>query len=123
MKIISGGQTGADRAALDFAIDHGIEHGGWCPKGRWAEDGAIAERYPLKETPSADVAQRTEWNARDSDGTLVITEGAPVAGTALTKRASSSRPAVVPVGLFGLATKTMRVLGVMAASIASRSWA
>jgi hypothetical protein len=71
-KIVSGGQTGADRAALDFAIERGIPHGGWCPKGRWAEDGPIDARYHLQETPSANTVQRTEWNARDSDGTVVF---------------------------------------------------
>lgn len=72
LKIISGGQTGADRAALDFAIKHGIPHGGWCPKGRLAEDGTIGERYELTETPSTEYPQRTEWNVRDSDGTAVF---------------------------------------------------
>jgi hypothetical protein len=52
-KIVSGGQTGADRAALDFAIEHGIPHGGWCPKGRKAEDGPIDPRYLLRETPTS----------------------------------------------------------------------
>ncbi len=64
LKIVSGGQTGADRAALDFAIAHGIPQGGWCPKGRKAEDGPIPDRYQLKETPSDNYAQRTEWNVR-----------------------------------------------------------
>lgn len=72
-KIVSGGQTGADRAALDFAIAHGISHGGWCPKGRKAEDGAIDARYHLMETRRAEYTQRTEWNVRDSDGTVIIT--------------------------------------------------
>jgi Circularly permutated YpsA SLOG family len=71
-KIISGGQTGADRAALDWAIGRGISHGGWCPKGRKAEDGTIDHRYNLVETPSEDYSQRTEWNVRDSDGTAVF---------------------------------------------------
>jgi Circularly permutated YpsA SLOG family len=71
-KIISGGQTGADRAALDFAMAHGIPHGGWCPQGRRAEDGAISNRYNLRETPGVDYAQRTEWNVRDSDGTVIF---------------------------------------------------
>src|SRR5262245_53888442 len=71
-KIISGGQTGADRAALDWAIGRGIPHGGWCPKDRKAEDGAIDHRYNLVETPSEDYSQRTEWNVRDSDGTAVF---------------------------------------------------
>jgi hypothetical protein len=83
-KLVSGGQTGVDLAALDVARELGIPCGGWCPKGRWSEAGAIAPVYPLVETPSEDVAQRTEWNARDSDATLVIVEGATVGGTTLT---------------------------------------
>ena len=71
-KIISGGQTGADRAALDWAIKRGKAYGGWCPKGRKAEDGTIDWRYNLVETPSEDYSQRTEWNVRDSDGTAVF---------------------------------------------------
>jgi hypothetical protein len=71
-KIISGGQTGADRAALDWAIKRGIAHGGWCPKGRRSEDGVIDQRYRLVETPSDDYSQRTEWNVRDSDATAVF---------------------------------------------------
>jgi hypothetical protein len=71
-KIVSGAQTGADRAALDFAIEHGIPHGGWCPAGRKAEDDPIDLRYNLKETPSSGYVQRTEWNVRDSDGTIVF---------------------------------------------------
>ena len=67
--IVSGGQTGADRAALDFALEFGIEHGGWCPRGRRAEDGVIDERYGLTETPSHRYDQRTRWNVRDSDAT------------------------------------------------------
>jgi hypothetical protein len=69
---ISGGQTGADRAALDFALSAGYAHGGWCPRTRRAEDGVIANCYQLSETPSRDYLQRTEWNVRDSDGTLVF---------------------------------------------------
>ncbi|RME59121.1 MAG: molybdenum cofactor carrier [Candidatus Dadabacteria bacterium] len=88
LKLVSGGQTGVDRAALDFALKHGIPAGGWCPKGRLAEDGVIDEKYPLKETSSSSVDQRTEWNIRDSDGTLVITfedeEKKPTDGTVLT---------------------------------------
>ena len=72
-KIVSGAQTGADRAALDVAIRHGFPHGGWCPQGRKAEDGPIGGQYQLTETPSARYSQRTEWNARDSDGTVLIT--------------------------------------------------
>jgi Circularly permutated YpsA SLOG family len=72
-KIIAGGQTGADRAALDWAIAHGVPHGGWCPRGRRADDGSIAADYALTETPRRAYAQRTEWNVRDSDGTLLVT--------------------------------------------------
>jgi hypothetical protein len=72
-RIVSGGQTGADRAALDWAIKHGIPHGGWCPKGRRAEDGAIPDSYNLRETPKRDYPQRTQWNVRDSDATLIVT--------------------------------------------------
>jgi hypothetical protein len=72
-KIISGGQTGADTAALDWAIARGVQHGGWCPKGRRSEDGVIDARHALKETPSSGYLQRTEWNVRDSDATIIFT--------------------------------------------------
>ena len=72
-KIVSGGQTGGDRAGLDVAIKLGIPHGGWCPKGRKAEDGTIGGQYQLVETPSASYLQRTEWNVRDSDATVIFT--------------------------------------------------
>jgi hypothetical protein len=68
-RIVSGGQTGVDRAALDLALELGIKAGGWAPKGRMAEDGPLPERYRVTETPSGDPAQRTEWNVRDSDAT------------------------------------------------------
>jgi hypothetical protein len=73
--IVSGGQTGADRMGLDWAIWHDIPHGGWCPKFRKAEDGKIPPQYQLTETPSSDYAQRTEWNVRDADGTLIFSLG------------------------------------------------
>src|SRR5437867_10686295 len=79
-RIISGGQTGADRAALDFAIARGIPHGGWCPQGRLAEDGIIPGCYKLTETPSPDPVQRTEWNVRDSDGSVIFSIGPRLAG-------------------------------------------
>ena len=83
--IVSGGQTGADRAALEFAIRFGIPHEGWCPRGRRAEDGRLDARYNLCETPSLKYEERTRWNIRDSDATLVITIRAiPTGGTALT---------------------------------------
>lgn len=85
-KIISGGQTGVDRAALDIGLSLNIPIGGWCPKGRRAEDGPIPPHYPLQETPSSRLSQRTEWNVRDSDGTFVLTSGDPTGGTALTIR-------------------------------------
>jgi len=75
IKIISGGQTGVDRAALDWAIERGLPHGGWCPKGRLAEDGVIDSRYLLQETESANYRQRTRQNVVDSDGTLTLNIG------------------------------------------------
>jgi hypothetical protein len=83
-KVVSGGQTGVDRAALDAARALGLPCGGWCPRGRLAEDGPIDLAYALVETPSTDYAQRTEWNVRDSDGTLVLVRGRATGGTALT---------------------------------------
>ncbi len=73
-----------DRAALDVALELGFPCGGWCPSGRLAEDGPLQEIYPLKETPSKAYAQRTAWNVRDSDGTLVLHRGSLSGGTALT---------------------------------------
>jgi hypothetical protein len=83
-KIVSGGQTGVDRAALDVALAAGVVVGGWCPRGRKAEDGVIPETYPLHETPSAHYRERTERNVRDSDGTLILVRGNVSGGTALT---------------------------------------
>ncbi|HUT26365.1 MAG TPA: putative molybdenum carrier protein [Sumerlaeia bacterium] len=84
MKIISGGQTGADRAALDVALELGVDCGGWCPRGRLAEDGVIGMVYPLRETESAAYDERTQRNVLDSDGTLVCNTGPLVGGTLLT---------------------------------------
>lgn len=81
--IWSGGQTGADRAGLDWAIQHRIAHAGWCPKGRLAEDGPIPAVYQLKETPRKDYLQRTEWNVRDTDATLIFTMDARLSGGSL----------------------------------------
>src|SRR4051812_41309778 len=78
--IISGGQTGADRAALDFVIEHGLSHGGWCPRQRRAEDGVLLAKYLLHETPSSHYSQRTEWNLRDSDATVVFSIKARLTG-------------------------------------------
>ena len=83
-KIISGGQTGVDRAALDVALELNIPCGGWCPKGRIAEDGPIDFLYPLTETDSSDYITRTEKNVEDSDGTLILNAGPLNGGTALT---------------------------------------
>jgi hypothetical protein len=85
-KIISGGQTGADRAALDVAIKEGIPHGGWIPKGRKAEDGMLPDKYQLQEIPTASYSKRTEQNVLDSDGTLIVSHGKLNGGSALTRR-------------------------------------
>lgn len=85
-EIVSGGQTGVDRGALDAAIALGIHHGGWCPRGRRAEDGVIPARYKQSETESASYHVRTEQNVIDSDATLIIARGPLSGGTALTLR-------------------------------------
>jgi Circularly permutated YpsA SLOG family len=92
MKLISGGQTGVDRAALDVAIERALAWGGWCPKGGWAEDlpdppGLLAKYPNLKETPLTHPLQRTEWNVRDSDATLIIVDREGVAASIGTQRA------------------------------------
>ena len=85
-RIVSGAQTGVDRAALDAAMELGIPTGGWVPAGRRAEDGVVPERYRgLVETASADYAERTEHNVRDADATLVLRAGPARGGTALTE--------------------------------------
>jgi predicted Rossmann fold nucleotide-binding protein DprA/Smf involved in DNA uptake len=96
VEIVSGGQTGVDRAALDVARELGLRCGGWCPSGRRAEDGAIPARYPLRETPSTAYPERTEWNVRDSDGTLILHRGPLRGGSALTRRLARrlGRPAL-----------------------------
>jgi hypothetical protein len=93
-QIVSGGQTGVDRAALDVAIALGIPHGGWCPRGRKAEDGTISNVYQLTETKSARYVVRTEKNVTDSDGTLILYRDRMSRGTALT--ASFTRRHVRP---------------------------
>jgi len=85
-KIISGGQTGADRAALDVAIKLNIPHGGWIPKGRKTEDGILPDKYHLKEMPTGSYPKRTEQNILDSDGTLIISHGKLTGGSALTRK-------------------------------------
>ena len=104
MKVTSGGQSGVDRAALDAAIACGVDYGGWCPRGGWAEDfpqpPGLLVNYPrLIETPSADPAQRTEWNVRDANAILIVVDEAGVAvskGTTLAVGAAERyrRPAL-----------------------------
>jgi len=83
-RIISGGQTGVDRAALDFAIERRFDYGGYCPKGRRAEDGAIPLHYNLTETARADYTERTEKNVFAADGTLILHRGVLSSGTEFT---------------------------------------
>ena len=85
-KIISGGQTGVDRAALDAALECGIPHGGWVPKGRKAEDGIVPKEYKMTEMPTERYAGRTERNILDSDGTLIISRGSLTEGSDLTRQ-------------------------------------
>ncbi|HET6631749.1 MAG TPA: putative molybdenum carrier protein [Rhodanobacteraceae bacterium] len=97
LTIISGGQTGADRAALDFAIAHGIAHGGWCPRGRRADDGVLDVRYKLRETESRNYRQRTRRNVEDSDATLILHLGELTDGSLYTFRCAErcGKPACV----------------------------
>jgi hypothetical protein len=104
-KIVSGGQTGADRAALDVAVELGIDVGGWVPAGRAAENGVIPLRYPnLRETDSAAPEPRTARNVRDSDATLILSHGSLSGGSALTRELA--RQAGRPVLHLDLAATT-----------------
>lgn len=86
IRIVSGGQTGVDRAGLDAAIALDLDHGGWCPRGRLAEDGEVPSRYELRENESRDYTVRTEQNVLDSDATLILYEARLKGGTLLTRR-------------------------------------
>lgn len=105
-KVISGGQTGVDRAALDVAIEYGIPHGGFCPRGRRAEDGVIPDRYNLIELVTADYPTRTRKNVMEADGTLIILDCPPpmaTGGTAYTISLACAsgkpwRPVVITLG-------------------------
>lgn len=103
MKIISGGQTGVDRAALDVAIQLGLPHGGWCPAGRRAEDGKISPHYYLHETPSADYIQRTKLNIQSAHATLVLTPIEPSTGTLRTIELATELKK--PCGVFRIGKK------------------
>ena len=86
IKIISGGQTGADRAALDAALAKGVPHGGWLPKGRKTEDGPLPLRYGMAEMASGDYRKRTEQNVLEGDATLIVSHGPLTGGSLLTER-------------------------------------
>ena len=85
-KIVSGGQTGADRVALDVAIKFKVPHGGWIPKGRLTEDGSLPEQYQLQEMPTDSYPKRTEQNVIDSDGTLILSHEKLASGSAYTRK-------------------------------------
>lgn len=92
-QVCCGGQTGVDRGTLDAVLALstriGINAGGWCPRGRLAEDGVINARYPLDETPDEDPAQRTQWNVRDTDATLILHQAELSGGTLLTQKVAA----------------------------------
>jgi len=91
LRIVSGGQTGVDRAALDVAIELGFEQGGWCPRGRLSEDGPIPSHYSMTETDSSEYSVRTERNVLDSDGTLILYRRRLSGGTQLTYELTSKQ--------------------------------
>jgi hypothetical protein len=107
-RIVSGGQTGVDRGALDAALALDIPHGGWCPLGRVAEDGTIPPEYELRETPSPEYPMRTEQNVVDSDGTLILYRDRLIGGTELTRRlcVKHERP-VITVDLAALSDEDL----------------
>lgn len=108
MHIVSGGQTGVDRAALDAAVECGLQSGGWCPRSRIAEDGTIPTQYLLRETPSHRYRQRTTWNVRDSDATLILIRSLPLrGGTLLTNDLAVWLQRPVFTGLLGATSPEM----------------
>lgn len=112
LTIVSGGQTGADRAGLDFAIAHGLPHGGWCPFGRRAEDGPLHERYQMLETEGEGYRQRTKRNVADSDATLIFNIGELSDGSLATLRFAerAGKPVrVVALDVVDLATEAANV--------------
>ena len=125
VRIISGGQTGVDRAALDVAMARGFACGGWVPRGRRAEDGRVPDLYPLRETRSSAYGERTRLNVRDADATLVLTRGQPIGGTARTiafarelrrphlvvDLAADADPAAARAWLAGLRVRVLNVAG------------
>lgn len=112
LTIVSGGQTGADRAALDFAIARDIPHGGWCPLGRRAEDGVLDPRYQLRETESKNCRQRTRRNVADGDATLILNLGELADGSLATRQFAerANKPVcVVALDADDLAAEVARV--------------
>lgn len=132
LQIVSGGQTGVDRAALDVALELEVAHGGWCPRGRRAEDGVIPDRYQLEETPSRNYAVRTLKNVVSSDATLILTRGPLTGGTKLTvdyaaeqekpclivNLADARDPSPVARWLRGVRPRILNVAGPRASSVA-----
>jgi len=130
-KVVSGGQTGVDRAALETAIALGIEHGGWCPRGRLAEDGTISPQFKLEETNSPLYHIRTEQNVIDSDGTLILHDGKLTGGTLLTRRMARAhrrplleidlqKPLLPTVAVGWLAAEGIQVLNIAGPRESSR---
>jgi hypothetical protein len=113
-KIISGGQTGVDRGALDAALEASFPCGGWCPRGRRAEDGRIPDRYPMDEMPVPDYPSRTRRNVLDSDATLIVLFGAPSGGTLETLRVAERHGK--PVLTLDAAAKPVKSAAVEAAA-------
>jgi hypothetical protein len=127
LRIVSGGQTGADRAALDAALDAGTPCGGWCPQGRRAEDGAVPSRYPLFELTSPYYPDRTLRNVQDSDATVILSFGALTGGSAATARCCETerRPCLVidandatPAQAAGLIAELVTAHGVKTLNVA-----